>query len=141
MDVPIDFFPHNTAVQHFVIRFNNTTQQAEQTTMIHWPQPPGRPTILESLEINNADPLVIGRDFVIRACQAFDISRLTRLHFNMGNVEPYIGHDIYINQLLELCGGSLQVLKLTSSRYGVLMVIKHSNAVCHFFFITSKRTG
>jgi len=127
MDVPIDFFPYNTAVKHLVIRFNNVREQAPQTNIHLQTQPPGRPTILESLDIENPDPLAMGHDFVIRACQRLDISRLTRLHFSIYWVEPYIGHDIYLDQLLELCGSSLQVLKFTSSRYSMFMVIKHFN--------------
>jgi hypothetical protein len=107
-----------------------------QTTMDLRPQPTGRPTILESLDIDDSDPEAMGYDLVvdhILACQGLDISHLTRLHFSLERMEPFDEQDFYINQLLELCGASLQVLKFTPSRYSTLTVIKHSNAICHFF--------
>jgi len=144
VSVPIDLVPYNTAVKHLVIRLNGLTPEFPQTTMHPRPQPPGRkPTILESLNIDGSDLGGMGHDSVIdyiRACQGLDMSRLMRLHFNIEKMEPFGEQDFYINQLLELFGASLQVLKFTPSRYSMLMVIKHSNTIIKIVF-ASIRTG
>jgi len=142
LNVPIELFPYDTPVKHLVIRFDYPMPEFAQT--ITHPQSRGRrPTILESLDIDDSDPEAIGFELVINRfleCQGLDISRLTRLHISLQNMEPQGEHDIYVAQLLELCGDSLQILKFTPSRYSTLMVIKHSNAIRHFF-IARKRTG
>jgi hypothetical protein len=136
VNVPLELFPNNTPVKHLVIGFDHPTPEFLQTTTHPQLQPPGRrPTILESLDIDDSDTGAMGHESAINrflACQNLDISRLTRLHISIEEMEPYDGHDTYINQLLELCGASLQVLKFTPSRYSTLMVVKHSNARYQF---------
>jgi hypothetical protein len=142
MDVPIDLFPYNTAAKHLVIRFNRPRLQAPQNMDLQ-PQPLRRkPTILESLDIDDGDSHLMGIQFAVecvRGCQALDISRLTRLHISIERKEA-CGEQIHINELLKLCGGSLQVFKFTPSRHGTChgWPSKILNYLSISFFFASK---
>jgi len=117
-NVPIHFLPYDTAVKHLVIRFNKPRLEGGHTGYLQ-PQPAGRKsTVLESLDIDDSDSNM-GILFVVdrvRRCQALDISRLTRLHVTVQRTAARSEH-IHINELLKLCGGSLQVFKFTPSQF------------------------
>jgi hypothetical protein len=88
MDVPIGLLPYSTTVKHLVVRFNNLKPEYYQTVQFQ-PHLAGRkPTVLESLNIDDSG---FGIQFAINRvveCQVLDISRLTRLHIDIERMEP-----------------------------------------------------
>ena len=116
IDLPIGLLPYSATVKHLVIRFNDPVLQEYQT--IHFqPHFAGeKPIILESLHLDDSD---FGIQFAIDRvveCGVLDISRLVRLHIDIEGMEPYDEH-LHINELLKLCGNSLQVFKFTPSQH------------------------
>ena len=141
MDVPIGLLPYSTTVKHLVIRFTTSIPEYYQTVHTQPPLSRTKPTVLESLDIDDSG---FGIQFAIERvveCQVVDISRLTRLHIDIEGMEPY-GEHFHINKLLKLCGSSLQVFRFTPSRHSMyqLSTIKPEHYLIFVFFFASKRT-
>jgi hypothetical protein len=140
-DVPIGLLPYSTTVKHLVVRFTTSISEYYQTVHTQPPFPGTKPTVLESLDIDDSS---FGIQFAIDRvveCQVLDISRLTRLHIDIEGMEPY-GEHLHINKFLKLCGSSLQVFKFTPSRHSTYRpsTIKSKHYPI-FVFFGSKRTG
>ena len=116
IDVPIGLLPYSTTVKHLVIRFNDPILQ-EYKNIRFQPHFAGEKSIiLESLHIDDSD---LGIQFAIDRvveCGVLDISRLVRLHIDIKGMEPY-DELLHINELLKLCGHSLQIFKFTPSQH------------------------
>ncbi|KIM36058.1 hypothetical protein M413DRAFT_449384 [Hebeloma cylindrosporum] len=116
MNVPIGLLPYSTSVKHLLIRFDEIMSGHYQAICFQ-PPPAGRkPTVLKSLDMDDSG---LGIKYAIDRiveCQALDLSRLTRLHIDVEEMDPY-GELLPVNNLLRLCGSSLKIFMFSPSRH------------------------